>query len=153
MSTDSELEGEVESGPGGLVVEHDRDRTRSLFYAFVTLGLIVALVLGIRDVIVKPVIELDDVRGSDAATRPIKAQVLAVNTSEETTYCVTITLTVADTEGLTLRSATATPTTGDGRLPPGRSANFTATFDDLTDKEIDEELSDYFAFVTSADPC
>jgi hypothetical protein len=38
-------------------------------------------------------------------------------------------------------------------LEPGRSANFIARFDDLTEQEIDEELDSYYAFVTRQDPC
>jgi hypothetical protein len=129
------------------------DRWHRVFIAFVTVGIIVAAALGFREVISEPVIQLDDVRGSEADVPPLEAQVLARNTSTDTTYCIEVTITATDRDGLSLATALAAPTTGDGTLEPGRSANFNATFDDLTQQEIDEELDSYFAFVTGQDPC
>ena len=128
------------------------DRGDRAFIAFVTVGIVLAAVLGIREVVNEPVIQLDDVRGSEEDVVPPQAQVLARNTSEDTTYCVEVTISATDRDGLGL-AAVAAPTTGDGTLQPGRSANFIAQFEDLTDQEIDEELDSYYAFVTRADPC
>jgi len=129
------------------------DRLHRAFILFVTIGIVVAAVLGIREVISEPVIQLDDVRGSDQDVMPLEAQVLARNTSEDTTYCIEVTVTATDRDGLSLATAVAEPTTGDGTLGPGRSANFNATFDDLTQQDIDEKLDSYYAFVTRQDPC
>ena len=76
--------------------------------------------------ITEPVIQLDDVRGSEEGVTPVEAQVLARNTSEDTTYCIEVTITATDRDGLSLATAVAEPTTGDGTLGPGRSANFNA---------------------------
>jgi hypothetical protein len=129
------------------------DRWHRAFIVFVTIGIVMAAVLGIREVISEPVIQLDDVRGSDQDVMPLEAQVLARNTSEDTTYCIEVTVTATDRDGLSLATAVAEPTTGDGTLGPGRSANFNATFDDLTQQDIDEKLDSYYAFVTRQDPC
>jgi hypothetical protein len=129
------------------------DRWRRAFIAFVSVGIVLAAVLGIREVVNEPVIQVDDVRGSEEDVVPPQAQVLARNTSEDTTYCVEVTISATDRDGLSLATAVAAPTTGDGTLQPGRSANFIAQFDDLTEQEIDEELDSYYAFVTRADPC
>jgi hypothetical protein len=129
------------------------DRWHRVFIAFVSVGIVLAAVLGIREVVNKPVIQLDDVRGSEEDVVPPQAQVLARNTSEDTTYCVEVTISATDRDGLSLATAVATATTGDGTLKPGRSANFIAQFDDLTEQEIDEKLDSYYAFVTRADPC
>ena len=129
------------------------DRWHRAFIVFVTVGIVLAAVLGIREVVNEPVIQLDDVRGSEEDVVPPQAQVLARNTSEDTTYCVEVTISATDRDGLSLATAVAAPTTGDGTLQPGRSANFIAQFEDLTDQEIDEELDSYYAFVTRAEPC
>lgn len=131
----------------------DRDRWHTAFIAFVTVGLILAAVLGIREVVSESVIQLDDVRASEEGVVPVQAQVLARNTSQETTYCVQITVTATDRDGLSLATAVAQPTTGDGTLGPGRSANFVGVFDDLTQQEIDEELDSFYGFVTDSQPC
>ena len=129
------------------------DRWHRVFIAFVTIGIIVATVLGLREVINTPVIQLDDVRGSDKQVTPHEAQVMARNTSKDTTYCIEVTITATDRDGLSLSTAVAEPTTGDGTLGPGRTANFNASFDDLTQQEIDEELDSYYAFVTHQEDC
>ena len=129
------------------------DRWNRAFIAFVSVGIVLAALLGIREVVTEPVIQIDDVRGSEEDVVPPQAQVLARNTSEDTTYCVEVTISATDRDGLSLASAVATPTTGDGTLQPGRSANFIAQFGDLTEQEIDEELDSYYAFVTRAEPC
>jgi len=131
----------------------DEDRWRRAFIAFVSVGIVLASVLAIREVITEPVIQLDDVRGSEEGVVPQQAQVLARNTSENTTYCIEVTITATDRDGLSLATAVAEPTTGDGTLGPGRSANFNAQFDDLTQQQIDEELDSYYAFVTRQDAC
>jgi hypothetical protein len=131
----------------------DEDRWHRAFIIFVSVGIVLASVLGIREVITEPVIQLDDVRGSEEGVVPPQAQVLARNTSDDTTYCIEVTVTATDRDGLSLATAVAAPTTGDGTLGPGRSANFNAQFDDLTQQEIDEELDSYYAFVTRQDPC
>jgi hypothetical protein len=129
------------------------DRWHRVFIAFVTVGIIVAAVLGIREIVTEPVIQLDEPRGSEEDVLPHQAQVLARNTSEDTTYCIEVTISATDRDGLSLATAVAAPTTGDGTLQPGRSANFNAQFDDLTEEEIDEELDSYYAFVTRQDVC
>jgi hypothetical protein len=136
-----------------LAVEAEPDRWRRPFVVFVTAGILVASVLGIREVVREPVMQLDDVRGSERGVLPVQAQVLAVNTSDDTTYCVEITITASDRDGLSLEEQIAEPTTGGGELAPGRSANFVAVFDELSEQEIDEELDSYYAFVTGAEPC
>ena len=139
--------------PGGGAEVVTADRWHRAFIAFVTIGIIVAAILGIREIVSEPVIQLDDVRGSEEGVVPVKAQVLARNTSKDTTYCIEVTITATDRDGLTLASAIAKPTTGDGTLAPGRTGNFNAELPDLTQQEIDEELDTFYAFVTDQEVC
>jgi len=141
---------------GDIAITRDtagEDRWHRAFIAFVTVGIIVATLLAFREVINEPVIQLDDVRGSEEDVLPHEAQVMARNTSGDTTYCIEVTITATDRDGLSLATAVAKATIGDGKLAPGRTANFNATFDDLTQQEIDEKLDTYYAFVTRQDPC
>jgi len=145
---------------GSVIVDDDvaadpisKDRWHRAFIVFVTVGIIVASVLGIREIVNEPVIQLGNVRGSEKGVMPPRAQVLARNTSGHTTYCIEVTITAADRDGLTLATAVAKPTTGDGTLGPGRTANFSATLDDLTQQEIDEKFDTYYAFVTKQETC
>ena len=140
----------VEDGVAPAVSE---DRWHRVFIVFVTVGIVLATVLGIREIVTEPVIQLDDVRGSEVGVMPPTAQVLARNTSDDTTYCIEVTITATDRDGLSLASAVAEATTGDGTLGPGRSANFNAQLDDLTQQEIDEKLDSYYAFVTHQETC
>ena len=73
-----------------------KDRWHRAFIAFVSVGIVLAAVLGIREVVSEPVIQLDDVRGSEEDVVPPQAQVLARNTSEHTTYCVEVTISATD---------------------------------------------------------
>ena len=139
--------------PGAGAEAVSQDRWHRAFILFATVGLIVATVLGIREIVSEPVIQLDDVRGSEDGVVPVKAQVLARNTSNATTYCIEVTITATDRDGLTLATAVAQPTTGDGTLAPGRTANFNAELADLTQQEIDEELDTFYAFVTRQEVC
>ena len=153
MSELGEHDVQEETPATTLAVEAEPDRWRRVFLVFVTVGIVLASVLGIREVVREPVVQLDDVRGSDRGVLPVQAQVLAVNTSSDTTYCIEVTITASDRDGLSLEEQIAEPTTGDGELAPGRSANFVAVFDELTEQEIDEELDSYYAFVTDRREC
>ncbi|HWM22599.1 MAG TPA: hypothetical protein VNO51_23100 [Ilumatobacteraceae bacterium] len=134
-------------------VDHDVDRWRTAFHAFVIIGMILAAVLGIREVIDEPIVRLSDVRSTrDEGTAP-RAQVLARNHSATTTYCIEITFEAIDGDGLSLESVVAEPTTGGPSLRPGQSSNFAAVFENLTEIEIREDLDDFLAFVTDRTEC
>ena len=131
----------------------DRDRWARAFQIFVTVGIIVSAVLGVREVIDKPIIRLGDVRSTHKVGQPVRAQVLARNSSSKQTYCVEITFEAVDRDGLTLERQVAKATTGKSTLRPGQSVNFAANFKDITDKEIKEKLDDFLAFVTERQEC
>jgi hypothetical protein len=148
-AVDADLEG-VDLTP---VAVDDEDKLKRPFYIFVIAGIIVAMVLGINQIIDKPIVRLGDVRMTKEDGKPIRGQVLARNSSTTKTYCIEITMHAVDRDGLTLDTAIAAPTTGNGKLTPGKSANFAATFTDITEKERHEKLDDVLAFVTKRTEC
>jgi hypothetical protein len=130
-----------------------RDRWAPVFWVFVVGGMLVAFVLGVREIVDRPPVRLSEVRVGDEAEVTTRVQTLARNFSSTTTYCVEVTITAVDGDGLTLAEAVAAPNQGDGRLTPGASVNMAAVLTDLTAQELDEELDEYLAFVTRREPC
>ena len=146
MSTDS-LELTIATVPPG------RDRWAPLFWAVVVIGIITGFALGVREIIDSPPVTLSDVRVGDDTGGPPRVQVLAENESSNTTYCIEVTISAVDSDGLTLAEAVAAPTRGEPVLGPGQSINLSAELTDLTRQQIDEELDEYLAFVTSRRAC
>jgi hypothetical protein len=130
-----------------------RDRWAPVFWVFVVSGMLVAFALGVREIVDRPPVRLSEVRVGDEAEGTTRVQTLARNFSSTTTYCVEVTITAVDGDGLTLAEAVAIPNQGDGRLAPGASVNMAAVLTDLTAQELDEELDEYLAFVTQREPC
>ena len=70
---------------------------------------------GIREVINEPVIQLDDVRGSERRRAcPRRRRCWRATRPSDTTYCIEVTITAIDRDGLSLETVVAEPTTGDG---------------------------------------
>ena len=146
MSTDS-LDLTIATVPAG------RDRWAPLFWAVVVIGIITGFALGVREIIDQPPVTLSDVRVGDDTGGAPRVQVLAENESSTTTYCIEVTISAVDSDGLTLAEAVAAPTRGEPVLGPGQSINLSAELTDLTPQQIDEELDEYLAFVTSRRAC
>ncbi len=134
-------------------VPETHDRWAPLFWTVIVAGIIVGFSLGVREIIDRPPVTLSAVRVGDDEGGAPRAQVLARNDSTTTTYCVEVTITAVDGDGLTLAEAIAAPTRGEARLAPGQSANLAAELTDLTATEVDEELDEYLAFVTARRAC
>jgi hypothetical protein len=134
-------------------VPETRDRWAPLFWAVVVAGITAGFTLGVREIVDRPPVSLSDVRVGDDADGAPRVQVLARNESSSTTYCVEITITAVDGDGLSLAEAVAVPPRGEARLAPGRSTNLAAELTDLTAQEVDEELDEYLAFVTDRQEC
>lgn len=60
---------------------------------------------------------------------------------------------VRDRESRDLAEVRATPLHGDGSIPPGAMVRFGARIDDLTRRELDEELSDVVIYVYEPHRC
>jgi hypothetical protein len=134
-------------------VPSTKDRWAPVFWVFVVAGIVVAFALGVREIVDRPPVRLSEVRVGDEAGGTTRVQTLARNYSSTTTYCVEVTITAVDGDGLTLAEAVAVPNQGDGRLAPGASVNMAAVLEDLTQQELDEELDEYLTFVTDRREC
>lgn len=60
---------------------------------------------------------------------------------------------VRDRESRDLAEVRATPLDGEGSIPPGATVRFGARIDDLTRRELDEELSDVVIYVYEPHRC
>ena len=125
---------------------------RGVFATVVTLGLVVGFVLGTREAIDDPILEVDDprVRVEDGVAT---VQVTIRNTSEDTTYCPEVGIAAVDREGLDLDSGVAVPDLGDGRIEPRGNVNFIGTLANIEEQEFEEELDEYVAFIEEENPC
>jgi hypothetical protein len=134
-------------------VPESGDRWAPLFWALIVAGIAGGFALGVREIVDRPPVSLSEVRVGDDAEGAPRVQVLARNDSSSTTYCVEVTITAVDGDGLTLAEAIALPNRGEPRLGPGQSSNLAAELTDLTAQEVDEELDEYLAFVTDRHAC
>ena len=125
---------------------------RVVFVAIVTLGLALGLVLGVREANQKPVLKIGAPRVRVEGTTAT-IQITVKNTSENTVYCPTIGIAAVDRDGLDLDSGVAEPDLTDGRLAPRASANYIGTLTHITQKEFDEKLDEYVAFIIDKNPC
>lgn len=125
---------------------------RVVFVTMVGLGLTVGFVLGTREALDDPVLDVEEprvrVEGGVATV-----QVTVRNTSTDTAYCPEVGIAAVDREGLDLDSGVAPPDLGDGRIEPRGNANFIGTLTDLSQQELDEELDEYVAFIEDENPC
>ena len=133
-------------------VVHDHSSHRLLFGAFVALGATLGLVLGIVEVRAEPDVELGDERVRIEGL-VATVQVTARNQTDDETLCPLIYVAARDRDGLDLDEAEATSDLGDGRLPPGASANFVAVLDGVSAQDFDEQLDEFVAYVDDDRPC
>ena len=129
------------------------ERTRrALFGVLIAVSFIVGLVLGLREVYDRPVLDVGAPRARvEGLTATV--QVTVRNTSEDVAYCPVVGVAALDREGLDLAQATAFPDFGDARLAPKASTNFVGVLTGISQRDFDEQLSEYAAFVEQENPC
>ena len=129
------------------------ERTRrALFGAMITVGLVVGLVLGLREVYDRPVLDVGEPRVRvEGLTATV--QVTVRNTSEDVAYCPAVGVAAIDRDGLDLAKAPAFADLGDARLAPKASTNFVGVLTGISQQDFDEQLSEYAAFVEQENPC
>ncbi|WP_420639525.1 hypothetical protein [Candidatus Poriferisocius sp.] len=123
-----------------------------MFIALVTLGLVVGFVLGVRQAVIDPVLDVGDPRVR-VEGRMATVQVTVRNTSGDTAYCPIVGIAALDREGLDLDSGIALPDLSDGRLGPGESANYIGTLTQISAQEFNEELDEYVGFIEEENEC
>lgn len=139
-------------GMPGVDAAEEADPRRRLFYLVAVAGIVVGMTFGILEVLDRPVIELGEERvRRDGLVATV--QVLATNTSDDTTYCVEVRIGALDREGLDLQDVPAEPQDGEGRMRPGRTINFTAVLDELDEQDYEEELDEFVAYVDERRQC
>ncbi|MXY10375.1 MAG: hypothetical protein F4Z00_00315 [Acidimicrobiaceae bacterium] len=130
---------------------NERSR-RALFGVLITAGFLVGLVLGLRDVYDRPVLDVGEPRVRvEGLTATV--QVTVRNTSEDIAYCPVVGVAALDRDGLDLAKAPTSVDLGDARLAPKASANFVGVLTGISQQDFDEQLSDYAAFVEQENPC
>ena len=125
---------------------------RVVFVTIVTLGLFLGLVLGVREANQKPVLKIGEPRVRVEGTTAT-IQITVKNTSEKTAYCPTVGIAAVDRDGLDLDRGIAKPDLTDGHLAPRASANYIGTLTGITQREFDEKLDEYVAFIIDKNPC
>jgi hypothetical protein len=125
---------------------------RTMFVSLVTLGLVVGLVLGTREAVIDPVLDVGDPRVRvEAGIATV--QVTIRNKSTDTVYCPEVGIAAVDREGLDLDAAIALPDFSDGRIEPRGSVNFIGTLANIEEQDFEEELDEYVAFIEEENPC
>lgn len=129
------------------------ERTRrTLFGLLIAAGFLVGLVMGLRDVYDRPVLDVGEPRVRvEGATATV--QVTVRNTSENVAYCPVVGVAALDRDGLDLAKAPAFPDLGDARLAPKASTNFVGVLTGISQQDLTEQLSEYTAFVEQENPC
>lgn len=125
---------------------------RALFGVLITAGFLVGLVLGLREVYDRPVLDVGEPRVRvEGLTATV--QVTVRNTSEDVAYCPVVGVAALDRDGLDLAKAPAFVDLGDARLAPKASANFVGVLTGISQQDFEEQLSEYDAFVEQENPC
>jgi hypothetical protein len=129
------------------------ERTRRvLFGVLITAGFVAGLVLGLREVYDRPVLDVGEPRVRvEGLTATV--QVTVRNTSEDVAYCPVVGVAALDRDGLDLAKAPAFVDLGDARLAPKASTNFVGVLTGISDQDFAEQLSEYAAFVEHENPC
>ena len=129
------------------------ERTRrALFGVLITAGFLLGLVLGLRDVYDRPVLDVGEPRVRvEGLTATV--QVTVRNTSENAAYCPVVGVAALDRDGLDLAKAPAVVDLGDARLAPKASANFVGVLTGISQRDFAEQLSEYAAFIELENPC
>ena len=129
------------------------ERTRRmLFGVLITVSFVVGLMLGLREVYDRPVLDVGEPRARVEGLT-VTVQVTVRNTSEDVAYCPVVGVAALDREGLDLAHAPAFPDLGDARLAPKASTNFVGVLTGISQQGFDEQLSEYAAFVEQENPC
>jgi hypothetical protein len=135
------------SDPGTI---KDRPWARYLFFGLATVGIVVSLVLGVREVHNRAELKVSNARvKEDGDVRTV--QVTVTNRSKEA-WCPVIMIAARKRNGADLAVLTAAPVGGKNKVAPKQTVGFKVVFDHLTQKDFDR-LDKFVGYVDSQVRC
>lgn len=129
-----------------------RGRTHErVFYALCLLGVVLAAALAVVDILDEPPVEFgDEVDERDGLTSTVTVEV--TNVSDEP-QCPEVEIAARDTDAGDIQVVEATPVDDDRRLEPDETVTYTATFDEITAQDYEEELDEFAAYAKDLPDC
>jgi hypothetical protein len=123
-----------------------------IFFGLCSAGLIVSIVLSFLAALNKPPLVVSKaLQQRHGLTDSV--QVTVRNRSGSTTYCPVISIAAINRSSLDIERLTATPVDGGGTIQPGDTVGYRAVFTKLTQKDYDENLSQFQGFVKENNRC
>lgn len=145
------MEGSAPPAPGTRQNRFVAALDSTTFYVLAALGIVVALGLVVYEAQREDPIEIGNVRTEREGLTTV-AEVRVRNTADEA-KCPEIRIAARDTDGQDLDEVIAEPATGDEKLTPGQTAVYRAELSDISEREYQEELEGFSAYVAEVRPC
>jgi hypothetical protein len=123
-----------------------------IFFAIATIGLVVSILLTFVAALHKPPLVVSKaLQQRHGLTDSV--QVTVHNRSSDTTYCPVVSIAAINRDSLDIVRLRATPAAGSGSIEPGDTVGYRVVFTTLTQKDYDENLSQFQGFVKEERPC
>lgn len=123
-----------------------------VFFGLTTAGVIVSIVLTFIAALNKPPLVVSKaLQQRHGLTDSV--QVTVRNRSADKTYCPVVSIAAINRDSLDIERLTAKPVEGTGEIQPGDTVGYRAIFTTLTQKDYDENLSQFQGFVKEENSC
>jgi len=122
-----------------------------VLYALCAGGTVIAVALTLAEAREGELVEVSGV--SHHETGGVVTVEADVRNRTDVARCPDVRAAVRDRESRDLAEVVAAPLSGDGTVPPGATVRFGARIDDLTRRELDEELSRVVIYVYEERRC
>lgn len=126
--------------------------TPVIFFSIASIGLAVSILLTFIAALNKPPLVVSKaLQKRHGLTDSV--QVTVHNRSADTTYCPVVSIAAINRDSLDIVRLTATSVGGSAGIEPGDTVGYRAVFTTLTQKDYDENLSQFQGFVKDERPC